>query len=146
MPFHSITRLRLRSVLVLPRFAQATRAISEQMSPAPGFLGGAVLAEGWMVFWTRSAWESLEAMTAFRDSGAHRDVMGKLLDWCDEAAVAHWDGEAAASWEDIHTRMVAEGRSSRVRRPTKAHTLRQIAPLRRWSREQPIIPHRALSS
>ncbi len=138
MAFNSITRLRLRSPLLLPRFAQATRAIAEQMAMAPGYIHGAVLAEGWMVFWTRSAWESDAAMKAFRDSGAHRTAMPQLMEWCDEASVAHWDGAPVTDWAEIHARMVADGRASRVRKPSTAHTEKRIGPLRRWSPEQPI--------
>jgi heme-degrading monooxygenase HmoA len=138
--FNSITRLKLRSVTLLPAFARETRAIAEQARAAAGFLGGGILAEGWMVFWTRTAWDSEEAMKAFRDSAAHRASMPKLVGWCNEACVAHWQGEAKADWEAIRARMQAEGRKSRVRRPTKAHEAMLIAPLRRWIPEQPIAP------
>jgi hypothetical protein len=140
MPHNSITRLRLRSILTLPAFVRATRAISEQLRCAPGFIEGAVLSEGRLVFWTRSVWENGAAMQAFRDSGAHRAAMPKLISWCDEAAVAHWQGEPARDWEAIHARLVAEGRLSRVKHPTKAHSQRRFAPMRRWSPEQPVNP------
>jgi hypothetical protein len=29
-------------------------------------------------------------MRSFMLSGAHRNVMPRLAEWCDEAAVAHW--------------------------------------------------------
>src|SRR5262249_12549314 len=96
MAFNSITRLRLRSLFTLPAFAREARAISAQAATAAGFIAGAVLAEGRLVFWTRTAWESEAAMKAFRDSDAHRVSMPKLVDWCDEASVAHWEGEAEA--------------------------------------------------
>src|SRR5690348_8274380 len=118
MAFNSITRLRLRSVFTLSAFARETRAISAQCAAAQGFLGGAVLAEGWMVFWTRTAWESEAAMKAFRDTDAHRASMPKLLDWCNEAMVAHWEGEPEADWPNIHDRMSREGRKSKVRNPS----------------------------
>lgn len=138
MAFNSITRLRLKSVFTLPAFARESRAIAAQCAAAPGFLSGAVLAEGWMVFWTRTAWESEAAMKAFRDSAAHRVSMPKLLDWCNEAMVAHWEGEPATDWSEIHARMSQHGRKSKVRAPSRAHEQRYIAPLRRWSPEQPI--------
>jgi hypothetical protein len=139
VPHNSFTRLRLRSLFTLPAFARATRAISAQCAASPGFVSGAILAEGRLVFWTRSAWESAEAMKAFRDGGVHRDVMAKLMTWCDEASVVQWEGAAESDWDAIHARMVAHGRSSRVQRPTKAHVDKRFAPMRRWSPEQPIV-------
>ncbi len=138
MAFNSITRLRLRSVFTLPAFVRETRAISAEASASEGFLGGAVLPEGWMVFWTRTAWQSEAAMRAFRDGAAHRAAMPKLLDWCNEAMVAHWEGDLESDWSNIHDRMSREGRKSRVRHPSRAHEQRFIAPMRRWSPEQPI--------
>ncbi len=138
VPYISITRLRLRSIFTLPAFARETRAIAAQAATLQGFISGAVLAEGRLVFWTRTAWESAEAMAAFRDSGAHRDSMPKLMLWCDEASVAHWEGEPAADWDSIYARMAAEGRSSRVKRPTRAHQERRFSRMRRWAPEQKI--------
>ena len=140
MAFNSITRLRLRSAFSLPAFARVSRAISTQAANAEGFISGAVLAEGWMVFWTRTSWDSEAAMKAFRDSDAHREAMPKLLDWCNEAMVLHWEGEPDHDWRHIHARMASEGRKSKVKHPSKAHQERRVAPLRRWSPEQPIAP------
>jgi hypothetical protein len=141
MPHNSITRLRLRSIFTLGAFVRDTRAISAQCTASPGFLGGAVLAEGRLVFWTRSVWESADAMKAFRASGAHLEAMPKLLDWCDEASVAQWQGEPETDWDAIYARMVEQGRLSKVRRPTKAHTEKRYARMKRWAPEQPIPAH-----
>ncbi len=143
MPHNSITRLRLHSLLTLGAFARETRAIAAELSAAPGFIDGAVLAEGRLVFWTRSVWESLDAMKAFRDSGAHRVSMPKLITWCDEASVVQWQGEASADWNTIYARMVSEGRLSRVKNPTKAHQEKRYSKMFRWSPEQKIKPIRA---
>lgn len=138
MPHNSITRLRLRSIFTLLDFTHATREIAAQCGASPGFLSGAVLAEGRLVFWTRSAWESADAMKAFRDGGVHREVMPKLMNWCDEASVAQWQGEIETDWDAIYARMMADGRSSRVKRPTKAHQEKRFARMRRWAPEQAI--------
>lgn len=140
MPHNSITRLRLRSFFTLPAFLNAAQRINTQLASAPGFLGGGTLPEGRMVFWTRSVWTDLDAMKAFRDSGAHRDVMPKLKDWCDEASILQWQGEAETDWDAIYARMVRDGRSSRVRRPTEAHMQKRFSPIKRWAPEQTIAP------
>ncbi|WP_395646410.1 antibiotic biosynthesis monooxygenase [Terricaulis sp.] len=142
MPHNSITRLRLRSIFSLGAFAKETREISAQLATAPGFLGGAVLAEGRLVFWTRSAWESLDAMKAFRDSGAHRVSMPKIQDWCDEAAVVQCDGAPLTDWDEIYALLTEKGRLTRLKRPNAAHEAKQFAKMFRWSPEQPIKPEK----
>jgi hypothetical protein len=79
-------------------------------------------------------------MKAFRDSAAHRASMPKLLDWCDEAAVAQSEGEALTDWDAIYALLSEKGRLSRVRKPTKAHEEKRFARMVRWSPEQVIAP------
>jgi len=92
-----------------------------------------------LVFWTRTVWENIDAMKAFRDSGAHRSSMPKLVEWCDEASVVQWEGEPERDWDEIYARLVRDGRLSRVRKPTPAHTANRFSRLRRWSPEQKIV-------
>jgi hypothetical protein len=73
-------------------------------------------------FWTVTLWRDLEAMRAYRRTGAHLAVMPRLLLWCDEAAVATLTGaEALPQPEEAARRLRAEGRVSKVRHPTEAH-------------------------
>jgi hypothetical protein len=138
MPHNSITRLRLRSIFTLGVFARETRAISQQAAQSSGFIEGAILAEGRLVFWTRTVWADIDAMKAFRDADPHRASMPKLMDWCDEASVLQWQGEAERDWVAIYARMTAEGRSSRVKRPTQAHQEKRYSKMLRWSPEQKV--------
>jgi hypothetical protein len=79
-------------------------------------------------FWTITAWEDAETMNTFRTSGAHRAAMPKLLGWCDEASVVHWNQETAQlpTWLEAHQRMVGEGRLSKVNRPSPAQSVAKI--------------------
>src|SRR5690349_14030720 len=85
--FVSVTRLRLRSNWSLVPVMWETRKITRQARRTSGFLGGRLLSEAKKAFWTLTAWEDGSAMNVFRTQGAHGDVMPKLLEWCDEAAV-----------------------------------------------------------
>lgn len=100
--------------------AQRTQA---QVKRAPGFLRGGLLPDREWTFWTVTVWESQAAMRAYMTSGAHMKAMPKLLDWCDEASVAHWEQESDAmpSWEDADRRMRDTGRVSKVRHPSPHH-------------------------
>jgi hypothetical protein len=55
-------------------------------------------------------------------SGVHRAVMPRLLEWCDEASVAHWlqDSMQTPTWEEVHQRMQRDGRRSKVNHPSEA--------------------------
>ncbi len=123
MPFVSITRLRVRSWRHLPAFFIAAFRSASQARRAKGNLAFSVLREARNTFWTRSLWTDEAAMRAFMTAGAHRAAMPKVLDWCDEASVAHWTQDSARepSWAEAHWRMQREGRPSKVNDPSEAH-------------------------
>lgn len=129
MPFISVTRLRLRSIFYLPQFLWHTLKSQRQVVRARGFLSGRLLRDSGNVYWTVTAWEDEAAMRAYRSTGAHGSAMPKLLDWCDEAAVAHWTQPQAElpDWAEAHRRMMSEGRTSKVRKPSAAQLAKRIA-------------------
>jgi hypothetical protein len=71
-------------------------------------------------------------MRAFMFAPAHRAVMPKLLQWCDEAAVTHWlrDSLEPPSWQEVHRRLQQEGRTSKVDHPSVGQLRFQIPPPR----------------
>jgi len=125
----SLTRLRVRSFRYLLQFVWQALKTARQAERASGFLGGRLLREARNTFWTITAWEDEAAMRAYRNAGAHRAVMPRLLNWCDEAAVAHWSQETSAlpEWREAHQRLVKEGKSSKVNHPSPAHVANHIA-------------------
>ena len=131
MVFVSLTRLRIRSVRFLPFFfVYAFRAV-RQVKKAAGFIAGGLLPDRGRTFWTLTAWDSQESMRAYMTSGAHKQVMPHLLDWCDEASVAHWTQPDATlpTWAEADERMRESGRISKVRHPSPNHaTLNYRAP------------------
>jgi hypothetical protein len=133
MPFVSITRLRVRSWRYLPAFLfQALRA-ARQAKAAAGSLAVATLRDADLAFWTRTVWTEEAAMRSFMVSGAHRRMMPRLLEWCDEASVVHWvqDAPEPPSWPESHRRMQQEGRRSKVNHPSDAQRRFEIPAPRR---------------
>ena len=67
-------------------------------------------------------------MKAFRGSGAHAEVMPRLVEWCDEAAYAHWSTADASvpSWPEAYEHLLKEGRLSRVAHPSGDHQARHF--------------------
>ena len=124
MPAVSITRLRLRGFWDMLSFVWHTIPSSRQVQRATGYLGGATAREsGGLIFWTVTVWTDLAAMKNFRNTGAHLAAMRRLIDICNEASYAHWqqDGSDLPSPEEAHRRMIAEGKLSKVRRPSPLH-------------------------
>lgn len=116
-----------------------------QVASAPGFVGGAILPDRALTFWTMTAWNGAADMRAYITSGAHLKAMPKLLHWCDEASIVHWeqgerDGQDLPDWEEADRRMRADGRPSKVRHPTRDHAgLRYRTP--RTTRAVSITPN-----
>ena len=90
MPLVSITRLRVRSFRHLPAFLFGSLRSAREAKNASGNLAVSVLSDANLAFWTRTLWDNERSMRAFMVAPAHRRVMPKLLQWCDEAAVTHW--------------------------------------------------------
>jgi len=120
MPLVAVTRLRVRSWRFMPGFAWFTWRSLRQARRAPGNQGVKVRKAEGLAFWTVTVWQDLAAMSAFRGAPPHRDAMTRLLEWCDEASLAHWDQESSAlpDWETAEARMAGSGRVSKVRHPT----------------------------
>ncbi len=123
MPFVSLTRLRIRSIFFLPAFALHAQRTNSQVKRAPGFRRGGLLPDRDWTFWTMTAWSTQADMRAYMVSGAHMKAMPKLLHWCDEASVAHWEQESETlpTWEEADHRMRSTGRASKVRHPSPHH-------------------------
>ncbi len=131
MIFVSLTRLRIRSIRFVPLFVLHTSGSLRQVRRAPGFQGGALLADRSWTFWTLTAWDTQESMRGYMISGSHKKAMPHLLDWCDEASVAHWTQPEPnlPSWTEADRRMRESGRISKVLHPSPQHaTLSYRAP------------------
>jgi len=122
MPLVSITRLRVR-LWGLPPFLFFSIRSSRQAKKAEGNLAVSLLRDSHKVYWTRTVWSTEKAMKSFMLSGPHRQVMDRLLDWCDEAAVVHWiqESDREPDWQEAFQRLQQEGRRSKVNHPSAAH-------------------------
>ncbi|NVO04793.1 MAG: DUF3291 domain-containing protein [Rhodoferax sp.] len=129
MPLVSVTRLRIRSSWYLPAFFFYTLRAARQARAASGNAAVQLLPDAHRTFWTCTLWTDLAAMRAYVSAGPHRQSMKRLAHWCDEASVVHWEQDALdlPDWQEAHRRMQAQGRPSRVDRPSAAHLAYQVA-------------------
>jgi hypothetical protein len=130
VPIVSITRLRVRSWRYLLPFIVYAFRTSRQAKSAPGNIAVSLLRDTHNTFWTRTVWTTGAALKAFMLSGPHRQVMPRLLEWCDEASVVRWEQETdlEPGWHEAHQRLQADGRRSKVNHPSSAQNNYQIRP------------------
>jgi Domain of unknown function (DUF3291) len=128
MAFISVTRLRIRSWRYLPPFFWHTLMSFIQAKRAPGVFRATTKRAPDGAFWTLTAWESEASMRAYRNSGAHRGAMPKLLEWCDEASVGHWEqaSDELPDWREARRRLLELGRISKVKHPSPAQAAGQL--------------------
>ncbi|MFZ9262628.1 MAG: hypothetical protein ACO3AA_04810 [Chitinophagaceae bacterium] len=137
MPFVSVTRLRVKSILFLIPFFRANEASAKEIKLSKGLLKGKELIDKKLTFWTVTIWENEEFMKAFRGSLSHRNAMQHLHKWCDEASNHHWikiDNEFP-SWDCISDKLYSQGRLSKVRNPSKAQIENQFPPIK-WTKTE----------
>ena len=133
----SVTRLHLASRWRLPRFMFHSLRSIAQARRAPGYLGGWTANDSEDGFWTATVWQSLEAMRAFRNSGAHLKAMPMLLHLSDQASFTHFEQADAdpPSADAAYERLRHEGKLSKVNAPSADHLAGEMVgrtrPLRR---------------
>ena len=116
----SITRLRVRSVFLMPLFTHHPMRTMTQAQKADGVVGVETRFEKNNVVWTKTVWNEESAMKKYRSSGAHQIAMRMLSEMCSEASVARWQQEGAElpTWEEAHRRILTEGKLSKVKHPS----------------------------
>lgn len=145
MPFVSVTRLRLASRWHFPQFMFHSLRSIAQVRRSRGYLGGWTSNDRENGFWTSTVWESLDAMRAFRNSGAHLKAMPKLLGWCDQAAYTHFEqgGTEAPTPDAAYERLLRDGSMSKVNAPSAQHLAGERVgrskprPPQRWAPKPP---------
>ena len=133
MPFVSVTRLRVKSILFLISFMRANEASVKELKVSKGLLKGKELIDKKLTFWTITIWENEASMKEFRGSSSHRIAMQHLPKWCDEASYHHWVQEETEfpTWVTISEKLYSEGKLSKVRNPSKGQVKNQF-PQIKW--------------
>lgn len=126
----SITRLRVRSIFYMPMFLLHAMRTGSQAQNADGVLGVETRFEKNNVVWTKTIWNDETQMKKYRGSGAHQIAMRMLSEMCSEASVARWQQESAdlPTWEEAHSRILTEGKLSKVKYPSPLQVAGKTAP------------------
>ena len=137
MPFVSVTRLRVKSILYLIPFMRANEASAQELKLSRGLLKGKELIDKKLTFWTITLWEDEESMRGFRSALSHRNAMQHLPKWCNEASYHHWVQEENEfpEWNTVSEKLFTEGKLSKVRNPSKAQLANQF-PQIKWTKTE----------
>ena len=135
MIFISATRLRLKSLIYLPKFIISNELSVKRLKKTPGFFYRRELIEKNLTFWTLTMWNTETDMKVFRNSMPHRKAMQKLPIWCDESAFVHWmqEDQQPPNWKIVYEKILSEGRISNVRNPSQYH-LSKNYPTIKWTK------------
>jgi heme-degrading monooxygenase HmoA len=123
VPVVSVTRLHLPSRWKLPNFLFHSLRSIAQARRTPGYMGGWTANDSENGFWTATVWQSVDAMRAFRNSGAHLKAMPRLLHLSDQASFTHFEqaGTDAPTADAAYERLLSEGKLSKVNAPSAQH-------------------------
>lgn len=131
MALVSVTRVRVaRRRHLLPSYLDTFRSL-RQARRAPGYLAGSLLSGADRTLWTLTVWRSEADMRAYRNAGA-RAAMPKLMRWCDEAALTHWqqEGDALPAWSGAEARLRADPGWTRLPAPSERQRAGHIPSIR----------------
>jgi heme-degrading monooxygenase HmoA len=123
------TRMKVNRPRDVPAFFRTSMAVARQTRRSPGFRGGSMRVEASRTFWTLSVWEDAAAMSAFRDTGTHRDAIPKLAGWADEALFVAWsqpDGRVPR-WSDLRRELPGRPVFADLEHPSEAHLRRDTS-------------------
>ena len=137
MPFVSVTRLRVKSILFLIPFMRANEASVKELKKSKGLIKGMELIDKKFTFWTITLWEDEASMKEFRGSSSHRKAMQHLPNWCNEASYHHWiqENNEFPTWNTISEKLFTEGKLSKVRNPSNAQITNKF-PSIKWTKTE----------
>lgn len=131
MPYLTITRLRLKSRWMTPKFLIANEPIFQQLMNSDGYLDGKTLLDFGRGAWTLTLWKDAESMRNFYQSGAHRSMMPLLDHYADEGAnrTVEVGQYTLPSWKKARDILAAGAKFSQlVRTDPSPNQLKQIIP------------------
>ena len=101
----AITKLPLQSHLRIPSILLATVRVMRQLKRSKGHVGYALKADLLhKTFWTMSAWQDRDTLTAFVRSDVHRKAMTTLQPHMDDPHIKTYDArgsEIPPTWPDL---------------------------------------------
>lgn len=111
------SRLKLKSLVRVPRFFILSGGVLRQVQQSQGAVGVALRADPWRkTFWTLSAWENRAALQSYIKTDPHFAVMAKLRPAMRESLFVSWQQGAGQrpSWDEADRRLAEQETAQRA--------------------------------
>ncbi|MFI8289154.1 DUF4188 domain-containing protein [Streptomyces sp. ms191] len=106
------SRFEVRSLKDVPRFFLKSLAAWRQVRSAPGALGASLIAQPLKrTFYTLSAWEDRDALSAYARAEPHRSIMRGLRSTMRDSTFTFWEvpvEQLPLDWDEARRRLAAE--------------------------------------
>jgi hypothetical protein len=99
------TEIHLRSFWHFFQFAALAGTSTKQARRSAGCIHTAVGNKGWRIGYTITAWENLETMLQFRNTGAHKKAMQKTADVSYQYKTLRWEADQIPGWKEAKSRL-----------------------------------------
>lgn len=101
----SVGRLHVKSKRKIPSFFYHTIKSIIQSKKAEGLIFSSFNREGWLTYWTLTAWESKEHMMTYRNKGNHLKAMKVSRDIADRLDQINWEADVIPTWDEAIERL-----------------------------------------
>jgi heme-degrading monooxygenase HmoA len=95
----AVTRIKLKSILKLPKFIFVANPIFKQAKNAPGNSGVKSTKKG-LEFFTLTIWDDERSMMDFMLAGAHKEAMKNIRSYSVDYGSAHWTVSEMPPWDE----------------------------------------------
>ncbi|UXX77767.1 hypothetical protein N7E81_10335 [Reichenbachiella carrageenanivorans] len=109
----SITRLKLKSIWLLPKFAKQSGRVAKQAQDSPGYIKVKLSNRWFRYFYTLTLWRSRADMQQFVIHGDHKVAMQEWSKFATEVKALGYETEAAPKWKEVRKRIATEGKTTR---------------------------------
>ncbi|MEO9802979.1 MAG: hypothetical protein ABJF04_07015 [Reichenbachiella sp.] len=108
----SVTRLKLKSIWLLPKFVRQSNLISKQAKASPGILKVKLSNRWFRYFYTMTHWNSKEAMQQFMINGEHNEAMRQWSQFVTEVKAYGYESDHPPKWKEARMMIENKGRTT----------------------------------
>lgn len=99
------TEIHVRSFWYFFQFAALAGRSTKQAKRSAGCIHTVVGNKGWRIGYTITAWENMDSMMQFRNTGAHKKAMQKTALVSNQYKTLRWESDTIPGWIEAKSRL-----------------------------------------